>query len=88
MAMGVHVDSPNALSIDNHFATPLRRLRQRGSRQTASDKRETRQRAGSTAEHFSAVCHHLRFPLPTDIPGCFSCSNNSGQRCRGSMAWP
>jgi hypothetical protein len=62
MAMGVHVDSANTLSINDDLAPPLRRLRRHKVRQTASGERETRQRAGSTAENFSSVCHHLRFP--------------------------
>src|SRR5580704_1145909 len=62
MAMSVHVDGPDALSIDDDLAPPLRRLRRRRVRQTASAKRETRQRASTTAEHFSSVCHHLRSP--------------------------
>src|SRR5438045_7875353 len=69
MAMGVHVDSPNALSIDDDLASPLRHLRQHRARQPACDKRETRQRAGSTAQHFSPVCHPLRFPLRTILDG-------------------
>jgi hypothetical protein len=56
--MRVHVYSPNALSIDDDLASPLRGLRRRGA-QTASDKRQSR--ASSMAKHFSSVCHHLRF---------------------------
>jgi len=65
MAMSVHVDGPDALSIDDDLAPPLRRLRRRGVRQTASAKREARQRASTMAEHFSSVCHHLRSPKKT-----------------------
>jgi hypothetical protein len=60
--MGVHVDSPNALSVYDDLASPPWRLRQRRARQTASDEGETRQRTSGMAEHFSSVCHHLRFP--------------------------
>jgi len=53
--MGVQVDGPNALSVDNDFASPLRHLRERGVHQSASDGRKPGQRACSLAEHFSAV---------------------------------
>jgi hypothetical protein len=55
----VHVDSPNALSVDDDLASPLRRLRRRRA-QTASKKHDSR--ASSMAKHFSSVCDHLRFP--------------------------
>jgi hypothetical protein len=70
--MGVHIDSANALSIDDDLASPLRRLRRRRARQTAPDERETRQRAGGTAEHLPPVCRHPRFPFPADIPELLS----------------
>jgi hypothetical protein len=60
--MRVHVDSPNALSVDDDLASPLRRLRRRRA-QTASKKHESR--ADSMPEHFSSVCDHPRFP-PTN----------------------
>jgi hypothetical protein len=56
----VHVDSPDALSVDDNLAPPLWGLRQRRA-QTASDKHQGR--ASSMAKHFSSVCQHLRFPL-------------------------
>src|SRR5689334_2061566 len=63
--MGVHVDGPNALSIDDNFTSLLRRLRQRRAHQTGTDKRKTCQRARSMAEYFSSVCHYLRCPIDT-----------------------
>ena len=55
-AMGVQVDGPNALSVDNDFPSPRRFLRQCcGARQTAPDRRKPGQRAGSLTEHFSPV---------------------------------
>jgi len=60
--MGVHVDGPNALSVDHDLASSLRRLRKRGAHQTASDKRKTRQCASSRPEHFSTIHRHLHFP--------------------------
>jgi hypothetical protein len=68
VAMGVQVNGPNALSIDNDFTSPLRRLRQGGVHQAASDRRKPGQCAGSLAEHFSTVRDHLRFPRWADIP--------------------
>jgi hypothetical protein len=68
--MGVHVDSPNAPSIDDDLASPLRRLRQSAARQTAPDKREAHRRAGSMAERFSSVCNYLRFPSGTACAMC------------------
>jgi hypothetical protein len=66
--MGVHVDSPNTLSVDDYLPSPLRRLSQRRA-QTASNKRESC--ASSMAEHFSSVCRHLRSPsgLPNQAVG-------------------
>jgi hypothetical protein len=52
---GMQVDGANALSVDNDLASPLRCLRERRARQTAPDRREPGQRAGSLAEHFSTV---------------------------------
>ncbi len=40
--MGVQIDGPHPLSVDNDFASPLRRLSERGARQTASDGRQAR----------------------------------------------
>jgi hypothetical protein len=56
--MRVHVDSPNAPSIDDDLASPLRRLRRRGA-QTASDEREARQRTTawpSISLLFAIIC--------------------------------
>jgi hypothetical protein len=53
--MRMQVDGPHTLSIDNDFASSLRRLRERGARQTAPQRRKPGQRAGSLAEHFSPV---------------------------------
>ena len=59
--MGVQVDGPNALSVDDNLASPLGRLREGGARKAASDSGKRGQRAGSTAEYFSTIRHHLRF---------------------------
>jgi hypothetical protein len=67
--MGVQVDRPNAPSVDNDFASPLRRLREPGAHQTTSDKRKPGQCASSMAEHFSTVCHLLRSPDQLTFPG-------------------
>ena len=80
--MSVQVDGPNPLSADDDFTPPLRRLRGRGAHQTASDKRKPGQRAGRMAEHFSTVCHHLRFPRSIDIPGFLGCGGTLRARMR------
>jgi hypothetical protein len=77
--MRVHVDSPNAPSIDDDLASPLWRLRRRGA-QTASDEREARQRASSMAKHFSSVCHYLRFPYQPIFLGFLSSAQASSHR--------
>jgi hypothetical protein len=53
--MGMQVDGPNPLSIDNDLPSPLRCLRERGARQTAPNGGKRGQRAGSLTEHFSSV---------------------------------
>ena len=55
VAMGMQVDGPNALSIDNDFASLLRCLRECRARQAAPDSRKPGQRSGSLAEHFPTV---------------------------------
>ena len=55
VTMGMQVDGPNALSVDNDFPSPRRFLRQCGARHTAPDRRKPGQRTGSLAEHFSPV---------------------------------
>jgi len=49
MAVGVHINGANALSVDNDLASPLQRLRQSGPHQTASEKSKAGQRTSSTA---------------------------------------
>jgi hypothetical protein len=62
MAVGVHVDGPNAASIDDNLAPPLWLLRQRGTHHATPAKRDGRQGTSSTAEHFSTVCRQLHSP--------------------------
>jgi hypothetical protein len=62
MAMGVHINGANALSVDDDLPSPLRSLRQSGPHQTASEKSKAGQRTTSMAEYFSSACHHLHFP--------------------------
>jgi hypothetical protein len=40
VAMGVQVNGPNALSVDNDLPSPRRFLRERGAQQAASDRRK------------------------------------------------
>jgi hypothetical protein len=53
--MGMQVDGPNPLSVDNDFPSARGFLRKHGAHQTASDRRGPGQRAGGLAEHFSPV---------------------------------
>jgi hypothetical protein len=67
--MGVHVDGPNAFSVDYDLTTPLRRLRQSKGQQATSNEYRARQRTSRSAEHFPSV-RHQHFPDVSDfIPG-------------------
>jgi len=51
LAVGVHVDGPDPLAINNHFPPPgRRRLGHRPARRRAADKGEAGDRAGGAAE--------------------------------------
>ena len=63
MTMGVQVDCPNSPSVDNDFASPLRRLCERRESETASNRRKPGQRTSGVAKHLSTVCYHLRSPV-------------------------
>ena len=60
--MGVHVDGPNALAVDNDLAPLLLRLRVCRARQAAANKGKAGQRAGGMAEQFSTIGHCPHFP--------------------------
>ena len=49
MAVGVHINGANALSVHDDLASPRRRLRQSGPHQTASDESKAGQRTSNMA---------------------------------------
>src|SRR5215831_4756313 len=61
LAMGVHVDGPNAFSVDYDLTTPLRGLRQSRGQQATSNEYRASQRTSRSAEHFPSV-RHQHFP--------------------------
>jgi hypothetical protein len=67
--MGVHVDGPNALSVDYDLTTPLRRLRQSRGEQATSNERQTSQGTSRSAEHFPSVRHQHSPDVSDFIPG-------------------